>query len=84
MNCKAVSRFLRCGALSDLVNSFGTEFSSIFLPYGDRWRLHRRLFHQAFHLNAVASFRPIQLRKAHDLIMHLVSRPHDFSAHLQV
>ncbi|KAG9316837.1 cytochrome P450 [Chiua virens] len=61
----------------------GTEFSSIFLPYGDRWRLHRRFFHQAFHLNAAPSFRPSQMRKAHDLIMRLVSKPHDFRAHIQ-
>ncbi|KAF9243525.1 cytochrome P450 [Melanogaster broomeanus] len=62
---------------------FGTEFSSIFLPYGDRWRLHRRLFHQAFNANAALSFRPIQMEKAHELIMNLLTTPDDFSAHMQ-
>ncbi|KIJ68050.1 hypothetical protein HYDPIDRAFT_83068 [Hydnomerulius pinastri MD-312] len=62
---------------------FGTEFSSIFLPYGDRWRLHRRLFHQAFRLNAAPSFRPIQMQKAHDLLTNLLLTPDNFLAHLQ-
>ncbi|KAI9571684.1 cytochrome P450 [Boletus coccyginus] len=74
----------RPASLIPMNELFGTEFSSIFLPYGDRWRLHRRFFHQAFHLNAAPSFRPVQLRKAHDLIMRLASKPQDFPAHLQV
>ncbi|KAF9227140.1 hypothetical protein BS17DRAFT_695966, partial [Gyrodon lividus] len=48
-----------------------SKFSSaIFaiLLYGERWRLHRRLFHQAFYLNAAPSFRPIQMQRAHELI----------------
>ncbi|KAF8552190.1 cytochrome P450 [Imleria badia] len=73
----------RPASLIPMNELFGTEFSSIFLPYGDRWRLHRRFFHQAFHLNAAPSFRPIQLRTAHDLITRLVSDPQDFPAHLQ-
>ncbi|KAH0828054.1 cytochrome P450, partial [Lanmaoa asiatica] len=74
----------RPASLIPMNELFGTEFSSIFLPYGDRWRLHRRFFHQAFHLNAAPSFRPIQLRKSHDLIMRVASKPHDFPAHLKV
>ncbi|KAF9223646.1 cytochrome P450 [Gyrodon lividus] len=62
---------------------FGTEFSSVFLPYGDRWRLHRRLFHQAFNMNAASSFRPIQMEKAHELTMNLLMAPDNFPAHLQ-
>ncbi|KAN0091353.1 Cytochrome P450 [Tylopilus felleus] len=73
----------RPASLIPMNELFGTEFSSIFLPYGDRWRLHRRFFHQALHFNAAPSFRPIQLRKAHDLITRLISSPHDFPAHLQ-
>ncbi|KIJ18530.1 hypothetical protein PAXINDRAFT_70972, partial [Paxillus involutus ATCC 200175] len=65
-------------------HSLGTEFSSIFLPYGDRWRLHRRLFHQAFHLNTAPSFRPIQMQKAHDLIGNLLSAPSNYPTHLHI
>jgi len=67
-----------------MTDLLGLEFSSMFLPYGDRWRLHRRLFHQAFQLSVVPSFRPIQMRKSHDLIMRLLSNPHNCSEHLEI
>ncbi|KAI9570602.1 hypothetical protein HD554DRAFT_2018521, partial [Boletus coccyginus] len=51
----------------------GTEFSPIFLPYGDRRSLHRRLFHQAFHMNEAIAFRPAQMKKAHELMMNLTT-----------
>ncbi|KAG1829670.1 cytochrome P450 [Suillus variegatus] len=61
--------------------SFGVEFSSIFLPYSDRWRLHRRIFHQAFRLEAAPSFRPIQMRNAHNLILNLLAYPEVYGTH---
>ncbi|KIK96423.1 hypothetical protein PAXRUDRAFT_825949 [Paxillus rubicundulus Ve08.2h10] len=73
----------RPASLIPINELFGTEFSSIFLPYGDRWRLHRRLFHQAFNMNAASSFRPIQMETAHDLMMNLFMTPDDFPAHVQ-
>ncbi|KAH7888936.1 cytochrome P450 [Phlebopus sp. FC_14] len=73
----------RPASLMTMNELFGTEFSSIFLPYGDRWRLHRRFFHQALNVNAALTFRPIQMRMAHDLVKKLLMTPDDFSAHLQ-
>ncbi|KIJ66855.1 hypothetical protein HYDPIDRAFT_108787 [Hydnomerulius pinastri MD-312] len=73
----------RPASLIPINQLFGTEFSSIFLPYGDRWRLHRRLFHQAFNMNAASAFRPIQMQKAHELIMNFLLTPDDFAAHVQ-
>ncbi|KAH7913274.1 cytochrome P450 [Hygrophoropsis aurantiaca] len=62
---------------------FGVGFSSIFMPYNDLWRLHRRLFHQAFRADAAPSFRPIQMRKSHQLLLNILSTPDNFAAHLQ-
>ncbi|KAH7923138.1 cytochrome P450 [Leucogyrophana mollusca] len=62
---------------------FGLGFSSVFMPYNDLWRLHRRLFHQAFRADAAPNFRPIQMRKSHQLLINLLATPQDFSAHLQ-
>ena len=53
------------------------------VPYSDRWRLHRRLFHQAFRLEAVLNYHPIQLQKAHELILNLLETPENYIAHVQ-
>ncbi|KAG2154435.1 cytochrome P450 [Suillus bovinus] len=65
-----------------VLDFFGVEFSSIFLPYSDRWRLHRRIFHQAFRSEAASSFRPIQMRNAHHLILNLLASPEPYGTHL--
>lgn len=68
--------------LMHVLDFFGTEFASIFLPYSDRWRLHRRIFHQAFRLEAAPSFRPIQMRNAHNLILNLLASSEVYGTHL--
>jgi len=60
---------------------FGHDYNSVFLPYSDKWKLHRRIFHEAFHLEAVSSFRPIQLRNAHGLILNLLASPEVYGTH---
>ncbi|KAH7908057.1 cytochrome P450, partial [Hygrophoropsis aurantiaca] len=62
----------------------GTGFSSILLRYGPKWRLHRRLFHQAFKQDASLSFNPMQLRKAHHLLRNLLESPQGYEEHLQL
>ena len=81
-NCEALSKQPSIHSYTLFVR-FGTEFSSVFLPYGDRWRLHRRLFHQAFNMNAAMTFRPTQMKKAHELIINLMNTPDDFMTHLE-
>ena len=79
-------------------SSFGVEFTSFFLPYSDRWRLRscchpfshlthsrstdRRIFHQAFRLEAAPSFRPIQMRNAHTMVLNLLHSPLEYRTHL--
>ncbi|KIJ67614.1 hypothetical protein HYDPIDRAFT_108480 [Hydnomerulius pinastri MD-312] len=60
----------------------GLNFSAAFLPYGDEWRHHRKVFHQAFRSTATHSYWPIQLRKAHALLENLLRAPEDLFEHI--
>ena len=50
------------------------------MPYGDTWRLHRRIFHQAMNAEAALSYRPMQCAKARQLVINLADNPRNFSA----
>ncbi|KAH7925854.1 cytochrome P450 [Leucogyrophana mollusca] len=67
------------------IELFGIAFRTVFLPYGDTWRLHRRLYHQAFSADAAVQYRPMQLRKGRQLLLDLLGDPegNDLEAHLQ-
>ncbi|KAG1747256.1 cytochrome P450 [Suillus paluster] len=62
---------------------FGWSFNSVMVGYGDRWRLHRRLFHQAFRPEASFAYQPMQLRKARELLTNLFEDPVNWRAHVQ-
>ncbi|KAI6001137.1 cytochrome P450 [Pisolithus marmoratus] len=62
---------------------FGWSFNTAMISYSNRWRLHRRLFHQAFRAEASLSYRPIQMRKARELLLNLLEAPADFPAHFK-
>lgn len=62
---------------------FGWSFNTVMIPYNNRWRLHRRLFHQAFRAEAALSYRPMQMRKSRDLLLNLLEAPADFPAHFK-
>ena len=68
--------------ISALCSRCGLEFHSTLLPYGDRWRLHRRFFHQTFRLDAVPRFLPLQHRKACHLLRRLFDNPEEFHDHV--
>lgn len=59
----------------------GWEFNMGTMPYSDRWRQHRRLFHQTFRPKASLRYRPIQLKKMHEFLQGLLSSPEDFMLH---
>ncbi|KAN0084467.1 Cytochrome P450 [Tylopilus felleus] len=60
----------------------GLGFNSVFLPYGDRWRLHRRFFHQTFRPDAVHRFLPLQHRKTCHLLRQLLGAPNQLDDHV--
>ena len=67
----------------DLADRFGWTFNFGFSPYGDRWRLQRRIFHQAFRAEAALAFHPTQQRKSRQLVSDILDAPHDYYNHIQ-
>jgi hypothetical protein len=60
----------------------GMNFSSIFMPYGDRWRLHRRFFRQIFRTEPVQRFMPYQHRRTCHLLRWLFDTPEQLDDHV--
>ncbi|CAA7268861.1 unnamed protein product [Cyclocybe aegerita] len=65
--------------LNDLM---GWNFAFAFMDYGDTWRQHRKLMHQAFHPAAAEGYRPQQLRTARSLAHRLLTTS-DFHADIR-
>ncbi|KAH7925848.1 cytochrome P450 [Leucogyrophana mollusca] len=67
------------------IELFGIAFRTVFLAYGNTWRLHRRLYHQSFRADAAIQYRPMQLQKARQLLVDLLSDPeaNELEIHLQ-
>nr|BAL05113.1 cytochrome P450 [Phanerodontia chrysosporium] len=53
------------------------------LEYGDRWRQHRRLFHQHFRPLAVSQYHPRQVKGVRVLLRALSESPEDFQRHIR-
>ncbi|KAF9227185.1 cytochrome P450 [Gyrodon lividus] len=68
--------------LATVGHRYGIETGTIFMPYGDTWRLHRRIYHQALNPEASLNYRPMQLRKARQMLVNLVGDSKCFPAHL--
>ncbi|KAF8546627.1 cytochrome P450 [Imleria badia] len=60
----------------------GIDFSAGILPYGDRWRLHRRFLHQSFRNDALPRFLPIQHNKGCQFLRHLFGTPEQLEEHV--
>ncbi|KAF8549581.1 cytochrome P450 [Imleria badia] len=60
----------------------GIDFNTALLPYGDRWRLQRRFFHQTLRPDAIERFLPFQHRKACQLLRQLFNTPLQFDQHV--
>ncbi|KAF9241404.1 cytochrome P450 [Melanogaster broomeanus] len=60
---------------------YGMDFNFAFAPYGDQWRLARRIFHQTFRVDAALMFRPMQLRRARQLIVNMIEDPDQYPLH---
>ncbi|EGN99054.1 hypothetical protein SERLA73DRAFT_54230 [Serpula lacrymans var. lacrymans S7.3] len=60
---------------------FGWSWNTIALNYGDTWRQHRRVYHQAFRAEAASKYRPLQMRKVHQLLINLLEAPDAFATH---
>ncbi|KAI6039877.1 cytochrome P450 [Pisolithus marmoratus] len=63
--------------------TFGIDFSTGALPYGDEWRLHRKLFHQALRAESNLHYREVYFTRAQRLLVNLLETPADFNMHLK-
>ncbi|KAI6099756.1 cytochrome P450 [Pisolithus sp. B1] len=61
---------------------FGLDFNTGLLPYGDEWRLHRKLFNVAFSKTNSKKYEAVQMGKVHQLLVNLLSTPLDYPDHL--
>ncbi|KAJ5192171.1 cytochrome P450 [Penicillium cf. viridicatum] len=62
--------------MGDVVNF--TTTNQVTLPYGDRWRVHRKLMHTAVGSQAVRRYRNFQADEAKILVRDLLQDPEDF------
>ncbi|KAG9315904.1 cytochrome P450 [Chiua virens] len=60
----------------------GLGFNSVFMPYGDTWRLHRRFFHQTFRFEAIPRFFPLLHRKGCRFLQQLLDCPDKLEEHI--
>lgn len=63
---------------------FGIDYTTAFMRYGSRWRLHRKILNQSFRQDAVPNFRHIQVTKTHDLLLNLLEDPVQYPEHFGV
>ncbi|KAG2154162.1 cytochrome P450 [Suillus bovinus] len=63
---------------------FASDFNIALMPYGDRWRLHRRFFHQAFRQSEVHAYHAVQLRCAHKMLLRVLQDPSEYSKHFEM
>ncbi|KAF8147296.1 cytochrome P450 [Mycena galopus ATCC 62051] len=61
-----------------MVKLMGWDFNLGLLPLGDRWRVQRRMFQQHFRRDVSRNYRPVQIKKVHQLLRGLLSSPHEF------
>ncbi|OAX33109.1 cytochrome P450 [Rhizopogon vinicolor AM-OR11-026] len=62
-------------------HSFGYSFNFAFIGYGDVWRLSRRLFHQTFRPLSALKFRPMQIKRAREMVANLIDDPQNYYSH---
>ncbi|KAJ6559130.1 cytochrome P450 [Mycena vulgaris] len=63
-----------------IVELLGWDFNFGFMPYGPRWRRHRRMLQGHFRREISLDYRPIQMEKIHDFLRGLLSRPEDLTS----
>lgn len=54
-----------------------------FLPYGEEWKIHRKIFQQALRPENIPSYQTMQLMKTKDLLKNMCDTPADFERHFR-
>ncbi|KAF7374544.1 O-methylsterigmatocystin oxidoreductase [Mycena sanguinolenta] len=66
-----------------MLELMGWNYSFSFLPGGDKWRDHRKMFQQHFRPDVSRDYHPIQMKKVHLLLQELLSSLQEFREHLK-
>lgn len=67
-----------------MVSIMGWDIHMAMMPYGDKWRAHRRLFQQGFNPHTTASFRPVHAEKLNVYLNRLLDTPKEFKTHAEM
>ncbi|KAJ6597635.1 cytochrome P450, partial [Mycena vulgaris] len=54
-----------------------------FMDYGDRWRLQRKMFHEAFNVGTTKQFHPQVRAATHSLLRFILRDPHNLMDHMR-
>ncbi|KIP07997.1 hypothetical protein PHLGIDRAFT_70194 [Phlebiopsis gigantea 11061_1 CR5-6] len=54
-----------------------------FIEYGDKWRAHRRMFHQQFTSSVLPRYHPTLKKEVHGLLRLLADSPDNFARHIR-
>ncbi|KAG1766108.1 cytochrome P450 [Suillus placidus] len=76
----------RSGIYSDrpfiaTVEPCGWSIAFAFTGYNDEWRRCRRIFQQTFRPDSALKFRPMQMRRAREMIVNLIDDPQHYHSH---
>lgn len=61
----------------------GWDWSFGHMPYGEKWKVHRRMFHRQFQQSAIPTHWPVQRTEAHALLRRVLHSPQDLIKHLR-
>ncbi|KAF8957569.1 cytochrome P450 [Flammula alnicola] len=64
-----------------MVKMMGWERNIALIPYGDDWRIHRKICQQNFRQEAAPKYHPIQLDKVKQFLRGLLESPERFEDH---
>ncbi|GLB41181.1 putative cytochrome p450 [Lyophyllum shimeji] len=61
----------------------GWDWTFGHMPYGERWKAHRRMFHRQFQQSVAHIHWPVQRKEAHSLMRRLLDSPDNLMEHLR-
>lgn len=61
----------------------GWDWAFGHMPYGDRWKASRKMFHKEFQPSAIARQHDVHTRAAHRLLSHILAKPEEYADHLK-
>ncbi|PFH53736.1 hypothetical protein AMATHDRAFT_78864 [Amanita thiersii Skay4041] len=61
----------------------GWTWDMAHMPYSERWKMHRRVFHQSFQPRAIPEYFPILRHSAASLVHNLAINPEEYVGHIR-